>query len=101
MYGLSGKLKAHPGQRDALMEVLMRGVKALHELEGCYLYVISTLPDDPDSIWINEVWRSQEDHRASLAHEGVRAVITEGRPLIAEMSEGLEMVPVGGKGLPG
>jgi quinol monooxygenase YgiN len=101
MYGLFGKMRAHHGQRDALIAHLMQGVKHLQELDGCYLYVINSDPNDPDAIWVNEVWRSQADHQASLAHEGVRAVITAARPLIAEIGgERFEVTPLGGKGIP-
>lgn len=101
VFGLIGKLKAYPGQRETLAGYLLDGANLLREMEGCYLYVITYATDDADTIWITEMWRSKEDHQASLAHEGVRAVITSARPLIAEPPDGFEVVPVGGKGLPG
>lgn len=100
MYGLIGNLKTHPGQRDQLLEHLMRGIEILREMEGCYVYVITNAADDPDTIWITEVWRSQADHQASLANETIRAIITAARPLIAEPPGGFEVIPVGGKGIP-
>ncbi len=100
MYGLIGKIKAHPGQRAALLDLLLQAAKSLGDLEGCYIYLISEATDDPDALWITEAWRSAEDHHASLTHEGVRAVIAAARPLIADTSGGFEIVPVGGKGLP-
>jgi quinol monooxygenase YgiN len=100
MYGLFGKMKAQPSQRDALMGHLQNGLNALNELDGCYVYVIGSDPDDADGIWISEVWRSREDHQASLNHEGIKSVIAAARPLIAEMSHRTEYIPVGGKGIP-
>ncbi|NLX08646.1 MAG: antibiotic biosynthesis monooxygenase [Chloroflexi bacterium] len=100
MYGLIGKLKAHPGQRDSLAGYLLQGIEELRALEGCYLYVITLATDDPDTIWVTEVWRSQADHRASLELETVRAAITAARPLLAEPPDGFEVTPLGGKGLP-
>ena len=100
MFGMIGKLKAHPGQRDALIDYLLRASDLMPEMEGCYLYVVSKAADDPDILWITEVWRSREDHQASLANEAVRAIITLARPLIADVSGGFDVVPVGGKGLP-
>ena len=100
MYGLIGKIKAQPGQRAALLDLLLQAAGALGEVEGCYIYLISEATDDPDTIWITEAWRSQADHDASLENEGVRAVISAARPLIADMSGGFEIVPVGGRGLP-
>lgn len=100
MYGLIGSIKTHPGKRAALLELLLQSAKALETLEGCYVYVICEATDDPDTIWITEAWRSLEDHHASLQNEGVRAVIAAARPLIADMSGGFEVVPIGGVGLP-
>ncbi len=100
MYGMMGKLKAHAGQRDALVQHLMDGVKILRSLDGCYLYVISAATDDPDTVWINEVWENSEAHQASLNNENIRAIITAARPLIAAPPEGFEIMPLGGIGLP-
>ena len=100
MYGLMGKFVAHSGQRDALIDVLLRAAKDMERIEGCYLYVVSRDPNDGDGVWVTEVWHSQEDHQASLTHEAVQALISEGRPLIASMSDRMEFEPVGGKGLP-
>ncbi len=100
MFGLYGKLKAHTGQREALIALLLKAADSLRELDGCYLYVINQAMDDADTIWVTEVWRSQADHQASLSHEAVKALIASGRPLIAEMKERIEVIPVGGKGLP-
>ncbi|MFN8450127.1 MAG: antibiotic biosynthesis monooxygenase family protein [Anaerolineae bacterium] len=100
MFGLIGKLKAQPGQRDALVDYLLRAAELVPEIDGCYLYVINKAVDDPDTIWITEAWRSRADHQASLGSEAVRAIITAARPLIAEAGGGFEVIPVGGKGLP-
>mgnify|MGYP001167312425 CR=1 FL=1 len=100
MYGLFGQMRAHPGQRDALLDYLLRGAAALNDLDGCALYVVSSAPDDPDAIWVYEVWRSEADHRASLDHPAIQALIAAARPLIAEMPVRIEVTPVGGKGLP-
>jgi quinol monooxygenase YgiN len=101
MYGLCGKIESQPGQRDALIAYLLEAADILRQVEGCYLYVVSSLPDEPDGIWVTEVWRSQEDHQGSLSVDAVRAVIGAARPLIAGMSERVEHTPLGGKGLPG
>ena len=60
---------------------------------------MNTSPEDPDSIWVNEVWRSEADHDASLTDERTRATIARAMPLIAGM-EGTKLQPLAGKGLP-
>jgi quinol monooxygenase YgiN len=100
MYGLQGKFMAHPGKRDQLLGLLLKSAEDLKNFDGCYLYVISTTPTDPDAIWITEAWRSKVEHDASLQLESTRAVIAQARPLIAGMSDSVELEPVGGVGLP-
>ncbi len=100
MYGLCGKMKAHPGQRDVLLGHMLKSAENMRDVKGCYIYLIGTLPDDPDAIWITEVWANKADHDASLALEAIKAVIAVARPLIADMSEGFEFTPLGGAGLP-
>lgn len=96
MYGLTGKMIAKPGQRDALIAILLRGTG---EMPGCRIYVVSTDPADANAIWINEVWDSEEQHTASLQLPAVQAAIAEARPLIEGFGERFIMSPVGGVGL--
>jgi len=101
MYGLMGRINAQTGQGEALLGHLLKAAAQLHNLEGCYLYVVSKATDDADGIWVTEVWRSAADHQASLHHEAIQALIAAARPLIAGMVHRTEFTPVGGKGLPG
>lgn len=97
MYGLIGKMKAQPGQRDALIAILLDDVGAM---PGCHSYVVATEAGDPDAIWITEVWDSPESHRASLSLPAVRAAIERAKPMIASFESHVETQPVGGHGLP-
>ena len=96
MYGLIGKMKAVPRQRDALIKILLDGVSGM---PGCLSYVVAQDPTDPDGIWITEVWDSQESHKASLSLPSVQQAISRGKPLIAGFGEHFETKPVGGHGL--
>ena len=96
MFGLIGKISAVPGQRDTLAAVLLEGTGSM---PGCLSYVIATDGEDPDALWVTEVWDSRESHRASLALPSVQAAIAKGRPLIAGFGNRVETVPLGGHGL--
>ena len=98
-YGLFGKISALPGERDALLALLLEAANRGAEMPGCEVYIVSTAPDDPDGIWVMEVWRSEADHAASLQLDSVQALITRARPLIAGMSDRVTLEPIGGKGL--
>lgn len=97
MYGLIGKITSVPGQRDALIAVLLEGTTGM---PGCLSYVVSRDASDPDGIWISEVWDNAESHKASLSLPAVQEAIGKARPLIAGFSNRTELEPVGGVGLP-
>jgi quinol monooxygenase YgiN len=97
MYGLIGRMRAVAGQREALIGILLEGVR---DMPGCLSYVVARDPVDADAIWITEVWEDSGHHRASLGLPSVQAAITRGRPLIAGFDSQTETEPVGGQGLP-
>ncbi|MFD2367863.1 putative quinol monooxygenase [Pseudoduganella sp. GCM10020061] len=96
MYGLIGQMKALPGARDKLVAILLEGVSGM---PGCLSYVVANDPLDSNSIWITEVWESQELHRMSLSLPSVQNAIQQGKPLIAGFGERFVTTPVGGHGL--
>ncbi len=96
MYGLIGKMKIVPGQRDALISILIEGVSGM---PGCLSYIVAQDPTDPDAIWVTEAWDSQESHQASLSLPSVQQAISRGKPLITGFGERFETKPVGGHGL--
>jgi quinol monooxygenase YgiN len=98
MYGLQGTLLAKPGQRDALLELLLQSSGG-EPMPGCRLYVVSEVPGEPDAIAVFEVWDDKAAHDASLQLDRVRATIRQARPLIAGMGASVELRPVGGRGL--
>lgn len=96
MYGLIGKMMCAPEHRDSLVAILLEGTSGM---PGCLSYVVAKDPTDPNSIWITEVWESQDRHKASLSLPSVQAAIARARPVIAGFGERFETQPVGGHGL--
>ena len=99
-YGLFGKFSAQPGRRDDLVTYLLQAAKLLERNSGCLHYIVST-SDEPESVWVWEVWTTVAAHDASLEPEDIKALIQEARPLIVGMSDQTQLTVQGGKGLPG
>ncbi|QYR21439.1 antibiotic biosynthesis monooxygenase [Paenibacillus sp. sptzw28] len=97
-FAMYGKLTAHPGQRDALVKMMLEAADQLDSMEGCELYIINVSEDDPDVIWVTELWSDAEAHAESLKNENVLQLIQRCRPLIAGV-EPIKVRPVGGKGI--
>lgn len=96
MYGLIGKIRCVPGQREALASILVQGTAAM---PGCRSYVVAADALDPDALWVTEVWDSPTSHKASLSLPQVQQAIAKGKPLIAGFGERFETNPIGGFGL--
>jgi quinol monooxygenase YgiN len=94
---MHGCFKAQPGKGGELAEILLAAAEGLRADESCLLYVVSR--EEPDSIWVTEVWTDREAHDASLRAPGVPETIARARPLIAGMEGRAEFSVLGGKGV--
>ena len=97
MYGLIGKMTSKPGQRDALLALMLQ---AAADMPGCLSYIIARDTEDDDAVWITEVWEDEGSHHDSLQLPSVRDAIAKAMPLIAGFEPGVVTDPVGGVGLP-
>lgn len=96
MYGIIGKMNATEGNREKLIEILLKGTQ---EMPGCKLYAISADAENSNAIWITEIWDSEESHQASLQLPNVKATIAEGKPMIAGFGDRHVVTPIGGFGV--
>jgi quinol monooxygenase YgiN/mannose-6-phosphate isomerase-like protein (cupin superfamily) len=99
------KFTAQPGRGDEVARLLLAAAESLRDTAGCELYVINRAASEPDVVWVNELWLSQEALDASLEQlrtdEG-KARIAEIMALLAGTPELTEVEPLGGVGyLPG
>jgi quinol monooxygenase YgiN/mannose-6-phosphate isomerase-like protein (cupin superfamily) len=95
--GRYAKATAKPGQADALAERLLQVAEGLRDVPGCELYVVNRAVDDPDAVWVTEIWSSQEAVDASLAaadKDQIQEVLA-----MTESFERIDLVPLGGAGL--
>jgi quinol monooxygenase YgiN len=92
-----GKASAQAGRGGELAEVLLAAAAELESDPGCQLYLINREADQPDVIWVTELWRSQADLDASLERirgsEGVAAAMA-----LVEDWQMVELELLGGKG---
>ncbi len=99
-YGLHGKLKATKGKGPELATILLQAARLVSTAEGCHIYLVSRDLEEPDAVWVTEVWDSKVDHDESLKREEVRALIGKAIPLLDGQPErGLELEVIGGVGI--
>jgi quinol monooxygenase YgiN len=88
-----GTLGAVSGKRDELVRHLTERSETLRQI-GCLAYEVVN-DDDPDTVFVVELWESEEAHRSSLALPEVQASITVARPLLSGTFGGFRFNVVG------
>ncbi|KYP79575.1 putative quinol monooxygenase [Ferroacidibacillus organovorans] len=97
-FGLYTKFITLEGERDSLIDILLEAAKGMESVEGCYLYVINIPDDDPNAVWVTEIWSNSSSHQASLSLDQSKTLIQKARPLIDGMEQ-IKLSSIGGKGI--
>ena len=83
-----GEFRAHPGEGDALLDLLNKYfVPMIEESDGWLAYQIFQRQDEPEKVMIIELWESLEAHQAS-AQDIPAEVLGKVRKLLAEAPAG-------------
>jgi quinol monooxygenase YgiN len=88
LFSVYGRMTALPGRRDELIALLREGFRAGGDDGGLLTYSINTVPEDPDTIWLTQLWNDKEAHDATNRSEAVATVTQRLPPLLAKRPEG-------------
>jgi quinol monooxygenase YgiN len=77
-----GTIGTLPGKRDELVAHLTAGSDVLTTL-GCHLYEVGVNDEQPNTVFVMELWGSAEAHRASLQRPEVQESISRARPWLS------------------
>lgn len=91
VYGLIGQMQVADGMRNQVIAALLEGTQ---DMPGNIAYMIAEDIEDPNSIWITEVWNTKTDHANSLNLPSVQAAITAARPHITGFGTRAETRPI-------
>jgi quinol monooxygenase YgiN len=92
-----GKATAKAGKGAELAELLLAAAAELEGDPGCRLYLINRQADQPDVIWVTELWRGQADLDASLERIRGSSGVAQAMALVEDW-EMVELDLLGGKG---
>jgi quinol monooxygenase YgiN len=99
-FALLNRLTAKSGRRDRVVEILLESGKLFDDNPACRLYLVAESADDPDLIWVADLWTSEGEHAAALKVPEMRPFVEECMPLLEGMPEQIRLLPAGGK-MPG
>jgi quinol monooxygenase YgiN len=94
------RMVAQPGQGAALADLLLRVAEGLRATPGCELYLINATPDEPDTVWVTEMWADAAASDRALSADLGEVGIGEVMALLAGPPELVDLRPLGGPGLP-
>src|SRR5215467_1393518 len=93
------KATVKPGKRDELIQQLQQlSAELLTRASGCIYYLISTT-EEPDVVWISELWTSKEAKDAVAMNPESAKAMKELMPLVASMTDRTNLTVVGGTGI--
>ncbi|MGO1770455.1 MAG: putative quinol monooxygenase [Microbacterium sp.] len=93
-YANGGTLGVKPCHRADVAPILSRPDLGGDDL-GCLLYEVGVNDEQPDTVFVVELWESQEAHEASLQLDSVRAAIAEAMPYLSGEMSGSRFTIVG------
>lgn len=94
-YGVWNKLITKPGKRDEVIGILHESGKLLDD-PACLMHMVSEAPDDPDVIYVTDLWTSKERHETALKTPELRPFVEKAISLLEGMPEQTDFMPVSG-----
>lgn len=88
MFGVCGKMTAQPGRRDEVVELIQASVHAGGDASGLISYSVIATLEEPDTIWVTELWTDKTAHDTMTRSEPVRTVTEQLLSLLAEPPAG-------------
>ena len=92
------RMVARPGRGEALADALLRVAERFAGAPGCELYLVNLSADEPDVVWITELWTDEAASERILGGELGETGIGDVVEHLAEPPQLVELRPLGGAG---
>ena len=93
------RMVALPGKGSVLAGKLLSVAEGMRGAPGCELYVVNLSADEPDIVWVTEVWSDEAASDRALSGDLGEAGIGDVIALLAGPPELVDLTPLGGPGL--
>jgi quinol monooxygenase YgiN len=98
-FSLFGRFTIQEGDRDTMVEILLEAAESMKHLDDCEIYLVSVSENEPNTVYVYEVWSDEDAHQASLKLEATQTLIRRAKPLITGMERISTLNTRGGKGI--
>lgn len=99
MVAVMAKIPAAPGKREELVGALRQALDTAQGEPGTRYYLLHADASDADTLWMYELYDSQEAFQAHAGSEAFKALGPALAPYLGGRPELTFMTPIGGKGL--
>ncbi len=96
---LFGKFTVVEGQRETMVQILLEAAESMKNLDDCEIYLVNISENEPDAVYVYEVWRDENAHKASLSLQATQTLIKRAKPLITGVERISTLKARGGKGI--
>lgn len=98
-FSLFGKFTVQEGERETMVEVLLEAADSMRNLDECEVYLVNISENEPNAVYVYEVWSDENAHQASLTLEATQTLIKRAKPIITGMERISTLKTRGGKGI--
>jgi quinol monooxygenase YgiN len=88
MFGVCGRMTAQPGRREEVADLIRESALAGGDASGLIAYSVMATLEDPDTIWVTELWTDKAAHDTTTPSEPVRTVTQQIVALLTEAPTG-------------
>lgn len=96
-YVLITKIKTKPNKRQEVIDIMLKAGELSRNNSACKFYILGSAKDDPDTIWVQDIWTSESEHQAFLQSAEMGTFIQQAMPYFDGMPELIPINPVVGK----
>ncbi|WP_226577924.1 putative quinol monooxygenase [Halobacillus litoralis] len=98
-FSILGKFTVQEGERDRMVDILLEAAESMKDLEECDIYLVNTSENEPNAVYVYEVWSNEDAHQSSLTLESTQTLIRRAKPIITGMERINTLKTKGGKGI--
>ena len=96
-YALLNELTTKPGARDEVVGHLVESGAVFDDDPECLLYLVSSPADESTTIWVVDLWTSEDAHARALRDPSLQPHVEATLPLLEGMPEQTPLDVRGGK----
>ena len=98
-FSLLNKFIVQEDKEEEMVDILLEAAKSMENLAECEIYLVNISDNEPNSVYVYEVWADESSHQASLNLEVTQKLISQAKPIITGMERISTLKTKGGKGV--